>query len=262
MADPTSSVAGHLRLQRVYAEGLVVFALIAWWLTSQSLPPGVVPGLLQIGGALVELAASNEFWGHAATTMMRVLLAVTLATIIGGAVGILPRYLPWTGTIVDSLMIPFFTAFPGIAWAILGTVWFGVTSTAVLIVQILIVVPFALVNASEGARAIGPEELEMGRSFTRNRFVIFWRIELRLLAPYLMASVRIAYGVCWKISLIAELFGAQSGVGYLMQLSQDMGEVDRIIAICLWIVAFVIIGERLVLDPLTRLVERGLPERR
>lgn len=242
---------------RLVSDLLVVAVLAAWWLTARALPAGVFPGLGAVGRAVLDLAVSAEFWSNAAITASRILAAVVLATIIGTAIGLLPRYAPWLGGIVDDVLVPFFSSFPGIAWAILGTVWFGVTSQAVLIVQILIILPFALVNVAEGAKAIGQEEVEMGRSFSRRRLAVFWRIELPLLSPFIMASVRISYGVCWKISLIAELFGAHSGVGYLMQLSQDLGAVDRIVAICLWIVAFVIIGERLILDPLSRIVHKG-----
>ncbi|SDR42970.1 sulfonate transport system permease protein [Rhizobiales bacterium GAS113] len=257
MPDRSVPFVGGYTQARFIADLLVVAVIAAWWLTSLTLPAGVFPGLGSIGRAVIGLAVSAEFWSNAGITASRILAAVLLATVIGSVIGMLPRYLPWTGGIVDDVLVPFFSSFPGIAWAILGTVWFGVTSKAVLIVQILIILPFALVNVAEGAKAIGSEEVEMGRSFSRRRWAIFWRVELPLLSPFIMASVRISYGVCWKISLIAELFGAHSGIGYLMQLSQDLGEIDRIIAICLFVVAFVIIGERLILEPIARIAHKS-----
>ncbi len=242
---------------RRIADLLVVAALAAWWLSSQLLPEGIVPGLGDLAVTTFQLLTSADFWRNAGISASRIFGAVIIATLLGTAIGIMPRYLPWTSRIVDDALVPFFSSFPGIAWAILGTVWFGVTSTAVLIIQVLIVLPFALVNVAEGAKMVGDEELEMGRSFSRNRLALFWRIELPLLSPFIMASVRISYGVCWKISLIAELFGARSGLGFLMQLSQDLGRVDRIISICIIVVAFVILGERLILDPLSRWVVKG-----
>jgi len=56
----------------------------------------------------------------------------------------------------------------------------------------------------------------------------------------------IAYGVLLEDQPdCGTLRAAHSGIGYLMQLSQDLAQIDRIIAICLWIVAFVIVGEPL-----------------
>jgi sulfonate transport system permease protein len=255
MSDRASVFVTYNR-SRLYADLLLVAAIVAWWLTSLSMPE-VFPGLGSVIRAVIELATSGTFWSNVGITALRIAVAVILATLIGTVIGVLPRYLPWVGGIVDDVLVPFFSSFPGIAWAILGTVWFGVTWQAVMIVQILIILPFALVNVAEGAKAIGTEEVEMGRSFSRRRWAIFWRIEFPMLSPFIMASVRIAYGVCWKISLIAELFGAHSGVGYLMQLSQDLAQIDRIIAICLWIVAFVIVGERFLVDPISRFVPKG-----
>jgi ABC-type nitrate/sulfonate/bicarbonate transport system permease component len=69
--------------------------------------------------------------------------------------------------------------------------------------------------------------------------------------------------VCWKISIIAELFGGRSGLGYMMQWAQDFGSVDSIIAICLAIVFFVMIGDALILRPLSRLFQPDVaPARR
>ncbi|SMF62464.1 sulfonate transport system permease protein [Xaviernesmea oryzae] len=259
----TRSLKGLYSGEQAVADLLVVGVIAVWWLTARAMPADVFPSVAKVGQAFLGLATTGEFWANAGTTALRIFGAVCIATFLGTLLGLLPRYIRWTGGIVDNILVPFFSSFPGIAWAILGTIWFGVTSQAVLFVQVLIILPFALVNVAEGAKAIGTEEVEMARSFTRNRWTVFWRVELPLISPFIIASVRIAYGVCWKISLIAELFGAQSGIGYLMQLSQDVGAVDRILAICLWIVVFVMIGERLIIDRIANFLDRagGPPKR-
>ena len=95
----------------------------------------------------------------------------------------------------------------------------------------------------------------MGRSFGRRSWSIFWRIELRMLSPLIIAGAHISYGVCWKISIIAELFGGRSGLGYMMQWSEDFGSVNSIIAICLAIVFFVVLGDALIMRPLSQLFQ-------
>lgn len=240
---------------RLFADAVFLFVLFGWTMTAWSLPTGVFPSPLDVGKAALELAGRADFWWNAGATASRVVFAVAVATLIGTTIGLLPRYLPLTGGIVDDVLAPFLSAFPGIAWAILGTVWFGVTPRAVLVVQILIILPFALVNVAEGAKQIGSEPIEMARSFTRRRIPVFWRVELPYLIPFIMAAARISYGVCWKISLIAELFGAHSGIGYMMQMSQDLGAVDQIVSLCFYVVLFVMVGERLVLDPISHFFE-------
>jgi len=241
--------------QRAVAELFVVFAVLIWWLTSKQLPPNVFPSPYNVLLEMGRLSVDSEFWKNAAATASRVLCAVVLSTIFGTALGVLPRYFNWLGGIVDDVLVPFFNSFPAIIWAILGTIWFGLSSLAIIVVQTLIVFPFCLVNVAEGRKDLGKEEVEMGRSFGRSPWGIFWRIELPMLSPFIIAGARISYGVCWKISLIAELFGGRSGLGYMMQMAQDFGNPEAIIAICLAIVIFVIVGDALVLRPLSRLFQ-------
>lgn len=249
------SRAPSMLAARATTESVVVIALIAWWLTALRFPPTVFPAPQNVFMELARLSVDGAAWTAAAITAARVIAAVLLAFLFGTMLGLLPRYVRWTRGIVDDLLIPFFNSFPAIAWAILGAIWFGITPVSVMIVQTLIIFPFCLVNVSEGAKDLGTEEVEMGLSFGRSRMAVFWRIELPLLSPFIVSGMRIAYGVCWKISLIAELFGSNSGLGYLMQQAQDQGRVDTIIAVCLAIVFFVVLGDALVMRPLSRMFD-------
>jgi NitT/TauT family transport system permease protein len=67
-----------------------------------------------------------------------------------------------------------------------------------------------------------------------------------------MSSVRIAYGVGWKIALVAELFGADSGLGYLMLRAEVMSDTAMVFATCFAIVIIFAAGEKLIIDPLAR----------
>jgi NitT/TauT family transport system permease protein/sulfonate transport system permease protein len=73
-----------------------------------------------------------------------------------------------------------------------------------------------------------------------------------MLLPYVMSSVRIAYGVGWKIALVAELFGAEHGLGYLMLRAQVIGNTAMVFASCFAIVIIFVAGEKLIIDPLAR----------
>lgn len=69
-----------------------------------------------------------------------------------------------------------------------------------------------------------------------------------------MAAIRIAYGVAWKIALVAELFGVSTGLGYLMLKAEIVSDAATVYATCFAIVLLFLAGEKLVLDPLSRLV--------
>jgi NitT/TauT family transport system permease protein/sulfonate transport system permease protein len=118
--------------------------------------------------------------------------------------------------------------------------------------MVMILIPFCLVNVSEGLREIDLEMLEMARSFTRRKIVVLFKVTLPLLMPYIISAVRIAYGVGWKIALVAELFGSESGLGFLLQQAQSVSDAATVFATCFAIVIIFWVGEKIVINPLSR----------
>jgi NitT/TauT family transport system permease protein/sulfonate transport system permease protein len=154
--------------------------------------------------------------------------------------------------VVHARIKPVLNSVPSIGWAILAAIWFNPGDFGVIFVEVAILIPFCLINLAEGLRNLDRELIEMGRSFTRAPLRIFWRLTLPLLVPYGLSATRIAYGVAWKIALVAELLGAPTGVGYLMLRAQTAADSTTFLAICFAIVVIFMAGERLVIVPIER----------
>jgi NitT/TauT family transport system permease protein/sulfonate transport system permease protein len=119
-------------------------------------------------------------------------------------------------------------------------------------VQLAILIPFCLISIGEGLRQIDRDMLEMATSFTRSRTRLVLHVGLPLMLPYVMGALRIAYGVAWKIALVAELMGSTSGLGFLMLRAQGSADITTVVAACLAIVLLFYAGEKLLIDPLAR----------
>ena len=183
-------------------------------------------------------------------------LAVLIAVFVGSLLAFLPRWLPVSEVIVHERIKPLLNSFPSVGWAILAIIWFGPSHGTIVFIMVMILAPFCLVNVSEGLKEIDLDLLEMARSFTRRRMVVLFRITLPLLMPFIISAVRIAYGVGWKIALVAELFGTESGLGFLLQQGQSVADAATVFATCFAIVLIFWIGEKLVIDPLSRKFSR------
>jgi NitT/TauT family transport system permease protein/sulfonate transport system permease protein len=257
MASPDRALRLRARVaERVLADGLVVLAVLGWWAMSNALPRGILPGPAEVGLQLWELFTDPSYLGHVAVSVGRVLLSVVLALVIGGLLAMWPARQPWAEGIVHRRIKPFLNSFPSIGWAILAVIWFRVSDFTAVFVQVAILIPFCLINLSEGLRELDREALEMARSFTRTRWKIFVKITIPLLLPYIVGALRIAYGVAWKISLVSELFGTGNGIGYLMADAQQSNKPALLYACCFAIVLIFFAGEKLILDPLSRRVRR------
>jgi NitT/TauT family transport system permease protein len=253
---PTSSSEqtgwGSWLVSRLIGEGLVVFAIFGWWLLSLTMPDFILPGPKAVALQMWSLFTEWAYLGHVATSTLRVIIAVLLAVLLGSFLAFLPHWLPITEVIVHERIKPLLNSFPSVGWAILAIIWFGPSHGTIVFIMVMILTPFCLVNVSEGLKEIDAEILEMARSFTRSWSQVLFKVTLPLLAPYLISALRIAYGVGWKIALVAELFGSESGLGFLLQQAQSVADATTVFATCFAIVIIFWIGEKLIIDPLSR----------
>jgi NitT/TauT family transport system permease protein/sulfonate transport system permease protein len=232
------------------AEGAVLLALAGWWLTARNLPEFVLPGPLSVLATLTRFAGDPALAYHLGVSFARIVAAVAIAMALGLALAMLARPSPAFTAVVERRILIILNSFPSVGWAILGVVWLGVSNLTVIFIEVAIVLPFCLANALEGFRNIDAELEEMGMSFSRSRWRRLTRLTLPLVMPFLVAGLRIVFGVCWKIALVAELFGAQSGLGFLMLQAQSTANAAMVFACCFVIVIVVFAVDRLVLAPL------------
>ena len=234
------------------ADALVFGVLLAWYFGARSLPEFVLPGPVAVFQRLMALFTDADFLFHTMASAIRVVASVLIALVIGGALALLHRAVPALDWVIRDGLQPFLSSFPSIGWAILAAIWFPMGHFSIIFVQVAILIPFSLINLAEGLRQIDRDMLEMARSFTRNAPRITFRITLPLIMPYVMGALRISYGIAWKISLVAELLGSSSGLGYLMLRAQGSADMTTVMAASFAIVLMFILGEKLVLDPLGR----------
>jgi NitT/TauT family transport system permease protein/sulfonate transport system permease protein len=243
--------------QHGIAEGAIILALVGWWLTARGLPSYVLPGPPEVLRTVVRFFTEPALLYHLGISFGRVIAAVTIAMGLAIILALLARSSPFLMAVLERRLLVMLNSFPSVGWAILGVVWFSVSNPTVIFIEVAIILPFCLTNALEGFRNIDTELEEMGASMSRNRWRKFTRLTLPLVMPFLAAGLRISFGICWKIALVAELFGAQSGLGYLLMQAQSSANAAMVFACCLVIVLVVFVVDRLLLAPLAAAYSRN-----
>jgi len=259
-ATPASQLAGRVREAgpRVVADGVLLLVLALWYVSSLRLPEFVLPNPTKVLALTLRLFFEPTLVVHTAISLGRVIASVLLALSIGSGLVLLARYLPMTRLLVGNRLTPFFNSFPSLGWAILAVIWFGVSDPTVLFVETAILLPFCMINMWEGIKSLDPELLEMAASFARRRSRILRKVIFPLLFPHVFAALRISYGVGWKVSLIAELFGASTGLGFLLEQARQHYDMPMVFATICAIIVLVVGMERLVFDRIERRVLRHL----
>jgi NitT/TauT family transport system permease protein/sulfonate transport system permease protein len=215
----------------------------AWLLAARSMPPYLLPAPDVVAQEIWSILAQAGLRRHILATVLHILSAVTVSMALAFALVLLARSVPLLEPLIERRLTPLANAFPAIGWTLLGILWFGLDSSTVVFAIAAMLLPFNIINLSQGFRAMNEELLEMAGSFTANAVRRFALVGFPLLAPFLFATLRLNFGVSWKVALTAELLGGTSGLGYLMNLAMQDQNTARILAISLMIVLFVYVTD-------------------
>ena len=224
--------------------------LLGWWVYGQFVEAYLMPGPLEVASRLGEFLTDPKLLVHMLVSFGHILGAVTLSFLLGFSLALLPYYLPVFHLLVHGRLCPFLNSFSGIGWTLLAVVWFGINHLTVIFAISMVLIPFAIVNIREGLATLDDELLEMSHSFGRQRWPQFCKIILPSLYPFIFATLRVSFGVAWKVALTAELFGGSSGLGYLFNLARQDFDTPLILVVIVIIVAFVYCTERFVFAPI------------
>ncbi|MFG2961527.1 ABC transporter permease [Streptomyces sp. NPDC048291] len=231
--------------------GVPVLVLLAWWIASRYQPEYIVPSPVAVLARTWDLVAGDsDYYRNTYISFVRVGASVLIALVIGTALAVTARYVQLLqGLLVDRLL-PFVNAFPSIGWAIVGMYWLGVSTGAVIFVEVAIILPFTAITVWEGLKALDAETMEMAQSFTRSNRRVLVKVVGPYLGPYLFTALRLSYGAAWKVAIVAEIFGASTGLGYLLNNAREQFDSSTLYASILTLIIIVHAVDKLLLQPL------------
>jgi NitT/TauT family transport system permease protein len=241
---------------RAFAAAVLGALLVAWFASAGRVPAYVLPPPGELANALWALVSTGHRLTHLGATLLHIGAAIVIAFIGGALLAFAAHYQRWSAPAIHQRMSPFLSAFSGIGWTLLAAIWFGVSSFTVIFTIVAVLLPFALVNLREGLAALDAELLEMGKSFGRDAGRSWRLLVLPALIPFAAATLRIMFGVAWKVTLTAELFGGGRGLGYVINVARQDYDTATIFAVILLIILAVTLADRLIFAPLERFSTR------
>jgi ABC-type nitrate/sulfonate/bicarbonate transport system permease component len=230
----------------------VVTLLVAWELAGRYLltnrlffaPPSEV--LL----AAHRLWASGELQTHIETSFTELLVGMALAIMVGVVIGVLQgvsvRIRDYTEIYVTILF-----ATPLVAIAPLLILWMGIGIGSKIVVVLLTAVFPIIINTAAGIRATDAVLIEVARSFCATNFQVITKVLFPSSLPYILAGVRLAVGRGIVGVVVGELFGAQAGLGNLIQTAGQTFDVPA-----LFVGVFTLAGAGVLLTACARFAER------
>jgi NitT/TauT family transport system permease protein len=190
--------------------------LLAWELLSRFvIPPQFLPPPSAILRALVTTTQSGELPRQLGQTAAVLFMGFGLAVVSGMAVGIAMGTFATLRRVLDPYVNALY-AMPTVALVPLVIIWLGLGFEAKVFLTWLVSIFPIIINAQIGVMNVPAAFIETARAFGCNRWQVFRRVVLHAAVPFLIAGVRLGLGRALVGVVVAEMFTALSGLGYMV----------------------------------------------
>lgn len=178
--------------------------------------------ILQSGGSLL---ATGELQRHLGASLFRSIVGFVSGSVLAILLGVAMAQLPWLHATINPL-VQMFRAIPALAFVPLAIFWFGIGELSKIFLIAWGVFFPVWVNTYLGVRdtnpLLGRAAASLGASGWRN----FAFVVIPGALPFIIAGLRVSLSVALVLLVASELAGAAFGVGYLIQMSQQVFRVD------------------------------------
>ncbi|MFF2890518.1 ABC transporter permease [Paenibacillus sp. NPDC057967] len=228
--------------------------LLIWQLASGAgfISAQLFPAPSSILKDFYDLVASGEYFGHLKISVYRALLGFAIGgsagLVIGLAVGLSKR----TEEALDPTLQMLRTV-PLLAITPLFILWFGFGELSkVLLIAVGAFFPL-YVNTFLGVRSVDVKLFDVARILEFSRAKQIRRLVLPAALPNVLLGLRLSLGMAWLCLVVAELMGADRGIGYLIQDARSFMQTG---VVFVGVFTFAIVGK--LADSFVRLLENKL----
>jgi NitT/TauT family transport system permease protein len=242
---------------RLHLPTLAVAAVVVagWWLLSLRYGAYVLPSPAAVAQGLAEIVASGEIWRHTGASLARIAVGfggAVLTAVLLGLLAFVSRLA--RGVVHDLLAVLNSTSV--FVWIVISIIWFGLSNWAPIFTTFMITLPVVASNLVEGVASVDRRLLEMGDVYRLSGRRKFTAIVVPSTLPYLVAGMKVGFGLALKVSVVAEIFGVTSGIGYVMNYSREILATQMVFVWALVMIAVMTLTDTLVFDTISRRLMR------
>jgi NitT/TauT family transport system permease protein len=242
---------------RLHAPTLAVVAPIiaVWSFSSWRYGAYVLPPPLAVVAGFREVLVSGEIWTHTGASLARIAVGFGGALVVALVMGLV-AFLSRTARAIVHDFLAVLNSTSVFVWIVLSIIWFGLSNWAPIFTTFMITLPVVASNIVEGVASVDRRLLEMGEVYRLSGWQKFRAIVVPSTLPYLVAGMKVGFGLALKVSVVAEIFGVTSGIGYIMNYSREILATQMVFVWALVMILVMTATDKLVFDTLSRRLAR------
>ena len=188
--------------------------------------PGPFPVLEGFVKSFVSPIGKHTMVVHILYSLMRVLPAYVLGSVVGIAIGILMGWYPRINDIIRPIY-EVIRPIPPIAWIPISIVWFGIgEGSKWFLIFLAAFVPITL-NAYAGATSVDPLLIKCSKMLGASDRQVFSTVVLPYSVPNIFAGLQVGLAASWATVVAAEMIRSTEGVGWIIISSMDTNNVTQ-----------------------------------
>lgn len=213
-----------------------VLLAVGWEAMARYRPSPLLPGIADIWLELKDIAVSGDAVTQIGITLQRIFLGFVVAYAIAIAIGLASARSRIAKTFFEPALVLGLTV-PGLVWALLCVIWFGLSLKASVFAIALGIAPALALSITQGLGAVDAQLIEAAHVFRLSRRAMLRHLWLPAITPYLLSGARLGFSLAWKVVVLVEIFGLSSGVGYRLNSAFSSQNVAAMLA---WTLAFTV----------------------
>jgi NitT/TauT family transport system permease protein len=209
---------------------LVVGAL--WEIVARAgvFPPRLFPSLETVAAAFWRLTAAGILPHHALDTLVRLGAGFALAAIAGVAMGIAMG----RSRRAEDVLLPLVSIgapIPGLAYAPLFLLWFGLGDRAVILLVAFVAAFPIIFNTWTGVKAVKDIWVRAAQAMGADNPRLFRLVILPGALPYILTGLRLGLAQAWRILVGVEMLAAVPwGLGWMIFGAREFLNTDVMLA--------------------------------
>lgn len=198
----------------------VVGFFLGWELSTrfEILNPFFFPPFTKIIAKGYELFANGTIWEHMWFSLTNFLIGFVVSVALGVVIGVPMGWYKTVSKTFDPLLSGVY-ATPLIALLPLIIMMFGLGAISKIIMTVLAAVFPILINTMAGIANTDHRLITMARAFGAKDSTIFLKVSVPGSLPFIVAGMRVALGRALVYIVVAEQYGAATGLGYLSSVA-------------------------------------------
>ena len=248
------------RLMLLVCQVMVAVVAIALWqfLTTVPvfgrilLPPFFFSNPVDVGSQIVAWFVSGVIWKHLLITLTESILAFTIGSVAGVAVGFWFARQPRVAAVFDPY-VKMVNALPRVVLAPIFALWLGLGIWSKVALGVTLVFFIVFFNVYQGVKEVSRTVLDNGRMLGMSEQQLMRHVYWPSALSWMFSSLHTSVGFAVVGAVVGEYLGSAAGLGYLIQQAEGIFDVAGVFAGMFVLSAFVIL-----IDFGVTLVERRL----